>query len=142
MYNEYITPQARQERELYISIFCDLARSNYKDINGKKEISAPEEVIFSYIERAKKEPIYRICINSDGSAQTTCYEMLDAFDPELKSFYSSVDEMPKWVQDRIAVLMLLDPSKLNQEVENVGRRISSDIFWVFKGEADGDDPRS
>jgi hypothetical protein len=108
----------------------------------QQRVSAPEEVIFAYIEKAKKEPIYRISLNLDGSVQTTCYEMLDAFSPELKSFYSSVDEMPKWVQDRIAVLMLLDPSKLNQEVENVGRRISDDIFWVFKGEADGDDPRS
>ena len=140
MYREYITPQARREQELYISIFCDLSYTFMDRV--KQRASAPEEVIFAYIEKAKKEPIYRISLNSDGSVQTTCYEMLDAFSPELKSFYSSVDEMPKWVQDRIAVLMLLDPDKLNQEVENVGRRISDDIFWVFKGEADGDDPRS
>ena len=140
MHNEYITPQARQERELYISIFCDLSYTFMDKV--QQRVSAPEEVIFAYIEKAKKEPIYRIKLNLDGSVQTTCYEMLDAFSPELKSFYSSVDEMPKWVQDRIAVLMLLDPDKLNQEVENVGRRISDDIFWVFKGEADGDDPRS
>jgi hypothetical protein len=140
MYREYITPQARREQELYISIFCDLSYTFMDRV--KQRASAPEEVIFAYIEKAKKEPIYRIKLNLDGSVQTTCYEMLDAFSPELKSFYSSVDEMPKWVQDRIAVLMLLDPDKLNQEVENVGRRISDDIFWVFKGEADGDDPRS
>jgi hypothetical protein len=140
MYREYITPQARREQELYISIFCDLSYT-YMD-KVKQRISAPEEVIFAYVEKVKKEPIYRISLNLDGSVQTTCYEMLDAFSPELKSFYSSVDEMPKWVQDRIAVLMLLDPDKLNQEVENVGRRISKDIFWVFKGEANGDDPRS
>lgn len=137
---DYITPQARQERELYVNLFCDLSYSFME--KTRNAISAPEHVILAYIERAKKEPIYRICLNSDGSVQTTCYEMLDAFAPELKSFYSSVDEMPKWVQDRIAVLMLLDPDKLNQEVENVGRRINKDIFWVFKGEADGDDPRS
>lgn len=137
---DYITPQARRERELYIAFFYELSHV-YMD-RAKQEISAPEHVILAYIERAKKEPIYRICLNSDGSVQTTCYEMLDAFAPELKSFYSSVDEMPKWVQDRIAVLMLLDPDKQNQEVENVGRRINKDIFWVFKGEADGDDPRS
>lgn len=137
---DYISPEARREREVYISLFCDLSYSYME--RAKHVISAPEHVILAYIEKAKKEPIYRICLNSDGSVQTTCYEMLDAFAPELKSFYSSVDEMPKWVQDRIAVLMLLDPDKLNQEVENVGRRINKDIFWVFKGEADGDDPRS
>ena len=51
-------------------------------------------------------------------------------------------ELPKWVQDKLAVLMLLDPKKVNEEVESVGRRISENIFWVFIGEANGDDPRS
>lgn len=137
---DYITPQARRERELYISLFYDFSFS-YMD-KVKHEISAPEHVILAYIERAKKEPIYRISLNTDGSVQTSCYEMLDAFAPELKSFYESVDELPKWVQDKLAVLMLLDPDKVNEEVESVGRRISKDIFWVFIGEANGDDPRS
>ena len=137
---DYITPEARWERELYISFFCDLSYS-FMD-RGKQQMSAPEHVILAYIERAKKEPIYRVCLNSDGSVQTTCYEMLDAFNPELKSHYESVDELPKWVQDKLAVLMLLDPDKVNEEIESVGRRISKDIFWVFIGEANGDDPRS
>lgn len=137
---DYITPQARREKDCYIEMFCDLSHS-YMD-RGKRQISAPEHVILAYIERAKKEPIYRICLNLDGSVQTTCFEMLDAFDPELKSFYESVDELPKWVQDKLAVLMLLDHTKTNEEVESVGRRISENIFWVFIGEANGDDPRS
>lgn len=138
--NDYIPHYYRRERELYVSIFCDLSYT-FMD-RSKNYISAPEHVILAYIEKAEKEPIYRICINSDGSVQTTCYEMLDAFNPALKSFYESVDELPKWVQDKLAVLMLLDPKKLNEEIESVGRRISEDIFWVFIGEADGDDPRS
>lgn len=137
---DYITPEARRERELYVSLFCDLSYSYMERV--KRVISAPEHVILAYIERAKKEPIYRVCLNEDGSVQTTCYEMLDAFNPELKSFYESVDELPKWVQDKLAVLMLLDPKKVNEEIESVGRRISENIFWVFIGEANGDDPRS
>jgi hypothetical protein len=138
--NDYIPPYYRREREMYIEMFCDLSYVHMDRV--KQRISAPEHVILAYIERAKKEPIYRICLNSDGSVQTTCYEMLDAFNPELKSHYESVDELPKWVQDKLAVLMLLDPEKVNEEIESVGRRISKDIFWVFIGEANGDDPRS
>jgi hypothetical protein len=140
MYRDYITPEARREQELYVSIFCDLAYT-YMD-KSKQQISAPEYVILAYIEKVKKQPIYRICLHTDGTVQTTCYDMLDAFSPELKSFYESVDELPKWVQDKLAVLMLLDPEKVNEEVESVGRRISPDVFWVFIGEANGDDPRS
>lgn len=135
---DYISPEAGREREVYISLFCDLSYSYME--RAKRVISAPEHVILAYIERAKKEPIYRICLNLDGSVQTTCYEMLDAFNPELKSFYESVDELPKWVQDKLAVLMLLDPKKVNEEVESVGRRISENIFWVFIGEANGSTP--
>ena len=133
------SPQAKKEKSIYISIFYDLSFT-FMD-KSKQEISAPEEVILAYVERTKKEPIYRIRINDDGTVDTDCYEMMDSFQPELEGGYDNVDELPKWVQDRISVLMLLDHKVLNQEVKSVGRRISENIFWVFKGEQDGDDPR-
>ena len=138
---EYISPQAKRERDMYVNLFCDLAKSNFKDVNGKREVSAPEHVILAYIEKLKEEPIYRLVLHDDGTVETTCYEMLDAFDPQLKKWYESIDELPKWVQDKIAVLMLLDHTKTNEEIENVGRRISKDVFWVFTGETNGDNPR-
>jgi hypothetical protein len=138
---EYVSPQAKRERDMYVNLFCDLAKSNFKDVNGKREVSAPEHVILAYIEKLKEEPIYRLVLHDDGTVETTCYEMLDAFDPQLKKWYESIDELPKWVQDKIAVLMLLDHTKTNEEIENVGRRISKDVFWVFTGETNGDNPR-
>jgi hypothetical protein len=133
----------RKEKEIYIDIFYDLGFcANWRDANGQKMISAPEEVLVAYLEMMKTIPVYRVKIEEDNSIQTTCYEMIDAFKPQLKNSYESVDELPKWVQDKLSVLMLLDPSKQNEEVEGVGRRIREDIFWVFHdGEIDGDDPR-
>ena len=138
---EYISPQAKRERSMYIDLFCDLSRCNFKDANGKRELSAPEEMILMYVEMVKEEPIYRIFINDDGMVETVCYEMLDAFDPELNNSYESVDELPIWVQDKLAVLMLLDHKKVNEEVKGVGRRINERTYWVFKGELGGNDPR-
>ncbi len=138
---DYVSPEAQRERNMYINLFCDLSRCNFKDVNGKREISAPEAEILAYIEKLKKEPIYRLVLHDDGTVETTCYEMLDAFDPQLKKWYESIDELPKWVQDKIAVLMLLDHTKTNEEIENIGRRISKDVFWVFTGETNGDNPR-
>ena len=135
----YESPQAKKEKSLYIHMFYDLSHS-FMD-RAKQQISAPEEVILAYIEKVKKDPIYRIKINEDGTVDTDCYEMLDSFQPELQGGYDNVDELPKWVQDRISVLMLLDHKVLNQEVKSVGRRISENIFWVFLGENDGDNPR-
>jgi hypothetical protein len=131
--------KARKEKSLYIDMFYDLSFV-YMD-RAKHNISAPEEMILMYIEKTKEEPIYRIVIHEDGMVETGCYEMLDAFDPELNNSYKSVDELPNWVQDKLAVLMLLDHKKVNEEVKGVGRRINERTYWVFKGELGGNDPR-
>ena len=141
MFLQTMSAQARKEREMYIHIFYDLSFSNYIDANGRRDVSAPEAEILMYIERLKEKPIYRIDIKDDNTVETTCYEMLDAFDPQLKKWYESIDELPKWVQDKLAVLMLLDHTKQNTEIENVGRRINKHVYWVFIGETNGDDPR-
>ena len=135
----FMSPQAKRERELYIAFFTDLSWV-YMD-RTKHNISAPEEMLLMYVEKVKEEPIYRIEINEDNTVQTTCYEMLDAFNPELKNYYETLDDLPKWVQDKISVLMLLDHTKVNEEVKGVGRRISRNVYWVFNGELDGNNPR-
>jgi hypothetical protein len=133
---------AQRERSLYINIFYDLGfHANWKDANGNKMLSAPEEVLLSYIIMAKKNPIYKIQFNMDNTIRTDCYELLDNFKPELELAYEHANDLPQWVQDKLAVLMLLDHNANNQEVAGVGRRISESIFWVYKGENDGDDPR-
>jgi hypothetical protein len=138
MYSE----QASKERNLYLQLFYDLGfHGNWRDANGSKMLSAPEEVLMMYLEMVKALPIYRIQINGDNTVETTCYEMLDAFDPELKKYYETLDELPKWVQDKLAVLMLLDHTKVNEEVEGVGRRINENVYWVFNGEISGANPR-
>jgi hypothetical protein len=134
--------QASKERNLYIRVFYDLGfHGRWKDANGNKMLSAPEEVLMAYLEMMKTEPIYRIHINEDNTVETDCFEMLDAFNPELKKYYETLDDLPNWVQDKLAVLMLLDHTKVNEEVKGVGRRINENIYWVFNGELDGSDPR-
>lgn len=136
----YMSPQAKREQSLYISMFCDLAYV-YND-RAKQQMSAPEEMLLMYVEMAKEVPIYRIKINEDNTVETICYEMLDNFNPELENYYETLDDLPKWVQDKLAVLMLLDHTKVNEEVKTVGRRIQENVYWVYSGELDGDNPRS
>jgi hypothetical protein len=137
-----MSANARKEQSMYIKIFYDLgACSPDLIIGGQRQVSAPEAEILQILEMLKEKPIYRLHLHDEGYVQTDCYDMLENFAPDLKKYYESIDELPKWVQDRIAVLMLLDHTKRNEEIENVGRRINRNIFWVFKGENDGDDPR-
>jgi hypothetical protein len=80
------------------------------------------------------KPIYRILIKNDNSIETDCYDMIDLFKPELNKSYSSIDDLPIWVKERLAVLSMLDPDKRNEEIEGVGRRIARNVYWVYKGE--------
>lgn len=137
-----ISPQARREQSMYIHIFYDLGfHGRWKDANGNKMLSAPEEEILSILRMIETDPIYRIKINSDRSVETTAYDLMDNFMPELDHHYESLDNLPKWVQDKLSVLMLLDYNNINHMIDKVGRRISEEIFWVVKGEPSGDDPR-
>jgi hypothetical protein len=58
--------------------------------------------------------------------------------------YDSVQALPEWMQRKIAVLMTFDPTKVTDEIPDLGARVSDAVFWVFgmDGETLGCDPRS
>ena len=89
-----------------------------------------------------EQPIYRVTIHDrTGEVNTDCYDLLENFAPELKMRYDNINEMPKWAQAKLAVLMVLDPMKINNDIEGVGRRISRNIYWLYKENENGDDAR-
>jgi hypothetical protein len=64
------------------------------------------------------------------------YNVEENFSPALKRGYDNVNDLPKWAQKKLAVLMVLDPDNINEPIDEVGRRISKNIYWIFKGEDD------
>ena len=58
--------------------------------------------------------------------------------------YDGVQVLPEWMQRKIAVLMTLDPSKVTDEIPNLGTHVAQGVFWVFAidGETIGCDPGS
>lgn len=79
--------------------------------------------------------VYRVFIYTpDAKAggnrvSVMCFGM-DAVDCELEGEYDSVDELPDWVKERLAVLMVMPSTPPTVELEGVGRRISASVFWV------------
>ena len=45
--------------------------------------------------------------------------------------YDSVDDLPDWMQRKLAVLSSIDCSNLTEELEGVGRRVSGHVYWVY-----------
>ena len=74
---------------------------------------------------------YRISINQKGGIEVVCFD-LENIDSELEGHYDEVSALPVWVQERIAVLAVCSPNPPTPTVEGVGRRISENIYWVYK----------
>jgi hypothetical protein len=73
--------------------------------------------------------IYRVSVCPDG-VDIVCFGM--GVDTKHDGHYINADVLPKWVQERLAVLMMMTHTPPTEEVEGVGRRISRDVYGVYK----------
>ena len=80
--------------------------------------------------RVHDDHIYRVAVHEDLTVSVVCFGC-EILDPACEGVYPNVDALPDWVKDRLAVLMLMSPTPPTQDVENVGRRISDFVFWVY-----------
>jgi hypothetical protein len=76
--------------------------------------------------------IYRVSIFPDG-VDIVCFG-LSSVDSELEGHYDDTDDLPQWVKERLAVLMITSDIPPTVEVVGVGRRISSHVYWVYAPE--------
>ena len=56
---------------------------------------------------------------------------LGCIDASALGRYSSINETPPWVQERIATLMMVDPTPPTKQVDGVGHRIDRSTYWVY-----------
>ena len=76
---------------------------------------------------------YRIVITKKGIVEVMCFGVASV-DCVLESQYNTVDDLPNWVKERLAVLLIVDPTPPIPEVQGIGRRISPCVFWVYRPE--------
>ena len=79
----------------------------------------------------KCDPFYGVCIDEySGRVEIVCVGV-NCVDKKLFDVYDSVDELPKWLQDKIAILM---GCKDGDAIDTVGRKIDALTFWIFGDE--------
>ena len=117
-------------------------QEGFRSLHLRKDFSmvrtAPMNSMAHYTNMITEKPIYRIRINEKLGIDIECYDLLENWYPELEKHYEVIGDLPKWVQEKLAVLMVLDPEQANGEVTGIGRRISQRVFWVY---TDGRDSR-
>tara|TARA_R100000935_G_C2717102_1_gene116431 strand:+ start:289 stop:570 length:282 start_codon:yes stop_codon:yes gene_type:complete len=74
--------------------------------------------------------VYRVSIQSDeNSIEVACIGM-NCVDAKAEGLYDLTKPLPKWLEDKLAVLMLCDPTPPTVSVDGIGRRIDEHTFWV------------
>jgi hypothetical protein len=76
--------------------------------------------------------IYRVSVFPDG-VDILCFG-LSSIDSDINGHYDRTDDLPEWVKERLAVLMITSGIPPTQEVAGIGRRISSHVYWVYAPE--------
>ena len=75
--------------------------------------------------------IYRVYIDTASKCvKITCFG-INGIDNEVEGWYDCVEALPEWLQEKLALLMMTTHVPPTHEVDNVGRRIEEDIFWVY-----------
>lgn len=91
----------------------------------------PQRTAAPMFTRMDDNNAYRICVRSKGRIEVLCFG-IESIDTELEGYYDSLQDLPKWVQERIALLSMLKSEPPTEDVEGVGRRISESTYWVYK----------
>lgn len=75
---------------------------------------------------------YRVEIAYDTKqVKVSCFGMM-CIDKDAEGHYDSVDELPEWMQERLATLSLLHVPPPKNDIENIGCRIGPFLYWVYK----------
>lgn len=80
----------------------------------------------------KGSDYYRLHFDSKKCRIEVMYLGMDSVDDLMSGVYDSVEQLPDWVQERLATLSMLSYEPPTELVKGVGRRINERTYWVEK----------
>lgn len=92
-------------------------------------------------ERLPDDTIYRVELSPVRKSVKVIAIGMSSLDSIEDGEYDAVEDLPDWMQKKLAVLSMMSPKPPTEFVEGVGRRIEMYVYWLV-GETDGDDPGS
>jgi len=75
--------------------------------------------------------VYRVQVYPDTDSASILPLGMECIESDLEGLYTW-GELPEWMTDKLAVLSTLYVPPPPHEVASVGKRITQNIFWVFR----------
>ena len=72
--------------------------------------------------------IYRVYIDKGSRCVKITPIGINGVDNQAEGWYDSVDALPRWVQEKLSLLSMHKPI---YEVDDIGRRIHEDTYWIY-----------
>ena len=88
-------------------------------------------IVSSYMRERKPDRVYRVSVDNTTKLVHTISFGMERVDVSQERVYSTINDLPMWAQEAIAVLMMTSPKPPTTEVEGVGRRIDENTFWLY-----------
>ena len=78
------------------------------------------------------DTMYRVMVDAGKNCiRVQCIGMY-CVDNTLDGSYSGMEELPQWMQEKVALLMMTSYIPPTIDVKGVGRRINERTFWVYQ----------
>ena len=82
--------------------------------------------------------LYRVEAYPNKGVNLECVGMT-CIDEDALGFYDSIEDLPKWAKNKVALLLVTSAKPPTEEVEGVGQRMGEYVFWIYKEEDNEDD---
>ena len=79
------------------------------------------------------ENVYRVYIYPSSKRVEVVCLGIDNIDTEAEGIYDAAKALPNWMQERLAVLAMMQVDPPQTKVEGVGMRVDENVFWIIKG---------
>jgi len=78
----------------------------------------------------KHTTVYRVALHPDRDDIEVVSIGMERVDTTPDTVYANFSKLPKWMQEKLQVMIMLDDTAPTEHVEGLGRRISKYVFWL------------
>lgn len=88
-------------------------------------------IVSSSMRKRLSDTVYRVVLNDETKLVHVISFGMEGVDVSPERVYNSFNDLPKWMQERVALLMMTSAEPPTNEVDGVGRRIDETTYWLY-----------
>jgi hypothetical protein len=88
-------------------------------------------IVSSSMLKRRPDTVYRVVLSNETKLVHVISFGMERVDVSPERVYNSVNDLPKWMQEGVALLMMTSAKPPTEEVGGVGRRIDETTYWLY-----------